>query len=123
MFGGNNESSHWVGRLQKAGFLSVVMHSSCLAFYSLTSKDCTLKRNELGAIRTQTEREALEKKKLEDTVMEKMMQRLTMDKATQYTRKAIEKIRKKTEELVCPCGTQLYVYIIHHIHKCILHVH
>jgi len=58
------------------------------------------------------------------TVMEKMMQRLTMDKATQYTRKVIEKIRKKTEELVCPCGTQLYVYMytIHHIHKCILHV-
>jgi len=56
--------------------------------------------------------------------MEKMMQRLTMDKATQYTRKVIEKIRKKTEELVCPCGTQLYVYMytIHHIHKCILHV-
>lgn len=33
--------------------------------------------------------------------MEKMMQRLTMDKATQYTRKAVEKVRKRTEELVC----------------------
>ena len=32
--------------------------------------------------------------------MEKMMQRLTMDKATQYTRKAVEKVRKRTEELV-----------------------
>ena len=49
----------------------------------------------------QTEREAQEKKKLEDTVMEKMMQKLTMDKATQYTRKAIEKIRTRSEELVC----------------------
>jgi len=83
-------------------------------------QDCTLKCNELGAIRTQTEREALEKTKLEDTVMEEMMQRLTMDKATQYTWKAIKKIRKKTLELVCPCGTQLYVYFTH---KCILHVH
>ena len=47
----------------------------------------------------QTEREAQEKK-LEDTVMEKMMQRLTMDKATQYTRKAIEKIQTRSEEMV-----------------------
>ena len=56
--------------------------------------------NELAAIRTQTEREALEKRKLEDTVMEKMMQRLTMDKATQYTRKSVEKARTRAEELV-----------------------
>ena len=28
------------------------------------------------------------------------MQRLTMDKATQYTRKTVEKVRKRTEELV-----------------------
>lgn len=54
----------------------------------------------MGAIRTQTEREAEEKRKLEYTVMEKMMQRLTMDKATQYTSKAVEKVRKRTEELV-----------------------
>jgi hypothetical protein len=54
----------------------------------------------LGAIRTQTEREAEEKRKLEYTIMEKMMQRLTMDKATQYTSKAVEKVRKRTEELV-----------------------
>ena len=32
--------------------------------------------------------------------MEKMMQRLTMDKATQYTRKAVDKLRHRTEELV-----------------------
>ena len=64
------------------------------------SQDCTLKRNELSAIRTQTEREAAEKRKLEYSIMERMMQRLTMDKATQYTRKAVEKVRKRTEELV-----------------------
>ena len=54
----------------------------------------------MGAIRTQTEREAEEKRKLEYTIMEKMMQRLTMDKATQYTSKAVEKVRKRVEELV-----------------------
>ena len=64
-------------------------------------QDCTLWRNELGAIRTQTEREAEEKRKLESAIMEKMMQQLTMDKATQYTSKAVEKVRKRTEELVC----------------------
>ena len=63
-------------------------------------QDCTLKRNELNAIRTQSEREAQEKKTLEDSVMEKMMQRLTMDKASQYTRKAVETVRTRTEELV-----------------------
>ena len=46
------------------------------------------------------EREAEEKRKLEYKIMEKMMQRLTMDKATQYTSKAVEKVRKRIEELV-----------------------
>ena len=59
----------------------------------------------MGAIRTQIEREAEEKRKLEYKIMEKMMQRLTMDKATQYTSKAVEKVRKRIEELV---GTTLY---------------
>ena len=54
----------------------------------------------MGAIRTQIEREAEEKRKLEYIIMEKMMQRLTMDKATQYTSKAVEKVRKRIEELV-----------------------
>lgn len=61
--------------------------------------DCTLKRNELHAIRTQSEREAQEKKNLEDSVMEKMMQRLTMDKASQYTQASIGNVRRKTEHL------------------------
>lgn len=46
------------------------------------------------------EREAEEKRKLEYIIMEKMMQCLTMDKATQYTSKAVEKVRKRIEELV-----------------------
>ena len=51
---------------------------------------------------TQTEREALEKRKLEDNVMEPVMQRLTMDKAsgTQYARMSVEKARTRAEELV-----------------------
>lgn len=69
----------------------------------ILSKDCTLKRNELSAIRTQSEREALEKKKLEDSVMEKMMQRLTMDKASQYTLKELDRVRKRAIELVRSC--------------------
>lgn len=62
-----------------------------------------LKKNELGALRTQIEHEALEKRQLEDSVMEKMMQRLTMDKATKYTRKTVEQLRKRTQELVRTC--------------------
>ena len=63
-------------------------------------KDCTLKRNELATVRTQSEREAREKRKLEDTVMEKMMQQLTMDKSTQYTRRSVEKLQNQKEKLV-----------------------
>lgn len=69
-------------------------------FHIISHQDCTLKQNELDAIRTQTEREALEKHKLEDSVMEKMMQRLTMDKATQYTQKSVKKVVKRSKELV-----------------------
>lgn len=66
----------------------------------LLVQDCTLKRNELSAVRTQSEREALEKKNLEDAVMEKMMQRLTMDKSSQYTHKVVDNVRRTTENLV-----------------------
>ena len=59
-----------------------------------------MRRNELSAIRTQTEREAQEKRKLEDAVMEKMMQQLTMDKSTQYTRKSVDRLRSQKEKLV-----------------------
>ena len=64
------------------------------------AQDCSLKRNELGTVRTQTEREAREKRKLEDVVMEKMMQQLTMDKSTQYTRRSVEGLQAHKEKLV-----------------------
>ena len=35
--------------------------------------------------------------------MEKMMQRLTMDKAGQYTHRAVENVRRRTENLVSFC--------------------
>ena len=59
-----------------------------------------LKRNELGAVRTQIEREAQEKRRLEDAVMEKMMQQLTMDKSTQYARRSVDRLRSQKEKLV-----------------------
>ena len=65
-----------------------------------SNQDCLLKRNELSAVRTQIERETQEKRKLEDVVMEKMMQQLTMDKSTQYTRKSIDRLRNQKEKLV-----------------------
>ncbi len=63
-------------------------------------QDCIVKQSDIESIRTQTEREALEKNKLEDAVMEKMMQRLTMDKATQYTQKSVKNIMKKAKDYV-----------------------
>ena len=63
-------------------------------------QECSIKRNEISALRTQIEREGLEKRRLEDAVMENMMQRLTMDKATQYTHKSLEKLRKSVQQLV-----------------------
>ena len=64
-------------------------------------QDCTLKRNELKALRTLIEREALEKHKLEDSVMEKILSQLTMDKATQHTKRTVEKMRLRVKQLVC----------------------
>ena len=59
-----------------------------------------MKRNELSAVRMQIERETLEKRRLEDLVMEKLMQKLTLDKATQYTRKAVEKTHQRCQQMV-----------------------
>ena len=72
------------------------MLSLSLSFF----QECAIKQSELGGLRTQTERETLEKRRLEDSVMEKMMQRLTMDKATQYSGRSLEKLKKQRQELV-----------------------
>ncbi|XP_069123768.1 coiled-coil domain-containing protein 40-like [Argopecten irradians] len=61
--------------------------------------DKTLRMNELNALRKQIEREYLEKVQLEDAIMEKMRSQLTMDKASQYTRKLTSKKRELTKQL------------------------
>ena len=68
-----------------------------------------MKKNELKALRTQIEHEAMEKRQLEDSVMEKMMQRLTMDKATKYTKKTVDQLHRRAQELVCE---RVYVHIM-----------
>lgn len=70
------------------------------------SQDKTLRLNELNALRKQIEREYLEKVELEDEIMEKMRTQLTMDKASQYTKKLTTKQRDLTKSLVstfCCC--------------------
>ena len=51
-------------------------------------------------IRKQTEREFLEKIKLEELIMTKMQEQLTADKASQYTKKSMDKIRMGAAQLV-----------------------
>ena len=69
----------------------------CIASY----QEVTLKDNEITALRKQTEREFLEKIKIEDNIMEKMRSQLTLDKAAQYTKKMTDRLRKRATELVC----------------------
>lgn len=59
-----------------------------------------MRLNELNALRKQIEREYLEKVELEDEIMEKMRTQLTMDKASQYTKKLTTKQRDLTKSLV-----------------------
>ena len=59
-----------------------------------------MKENEGNVLRKQIEREFLEKVKLEDMVMEKMREQLTADKASQYTKKVTDKVRRRATELV-----------------------
>ena len=59
-----------------------------------------MKESQLVNIRKQTEREFLEKIKLEDLIMTKMQEQLTADKASQYTKKAMDKIRTGATQLV-----------------------
>ncbi len=56
--------------------------------------------NELNGLRKQIEREYQEKLKLEDEIMEKIRNQLTMDKAAQYTKKLTNKMRDLTKNLV-----------------------
>ena len=48
------------------------------------------------------EREANERRKMEDSVFERKMYQMTIDKATQYSRKTLDSLRNRTKELVSP---------------------
>lgn len=56
--------------------------------------------NNLDAKRLEIEREANEKRKTEDNLLEKLMYQMTIDKATQYSKKTLNSLRKRTRELV-----------------------
>ena len=58
--------------------------------------------NNLDAKRVEIEREANEKRKTEDNLIEKLMYQMTIDKATQYSKKTLHSLRKRTRELVSP---------------------
>ena len=59
--------------------------------------------NNLDAKRLEIEREANEKRKTEDNLIEKMMYQMTIDKATQYSKKTLDNLRRRTRELVSVC--------------------
>ena len=59
-----------------------------------------IRESELNNVRKLIEKEFLEKVKLEDQVLSKMQGQLTADKASQYTKKMREKIRRKATETV-----------------------
>ena len=71
-------------------------HDVVIAF----QQEATLKENEANVLRKQIEREFLEKVKLEDMIMDKMREQLTADKASQYTKKVTDKVRRRATELV-----------------------
>lgn len=56
--------------------------------------------NNLDAKRLEIERESNEKRKMEDNIVEKMMYQMTINKATQYSKKTLDNLRKRTRELV-----------------------
>ncbi|KAK3796467.1 hypothetical protein RRG08_009244 [Elysia crispata] len=61
--------------------------------------DQQLKTNEVVSLRKRIEQEYLAKVKLEDEIMERMRVQLTLDKATQYSKKLTGKIRDTTKHL------------------------
>ena len=56
--------------------------------------------NQLDEKRIEIERESNSNRQMEDNVVEKMMYQLTIDKATQYSKKTLQNLRNRTRELV-----------------------
>lgn len=61
--------------------------------------DKTLKENDLAALRKQIEREFQEKISLEDQIMERLRSQLSLDKASQYSKKLTMRSRERTKHL------------------------
>merc|ERR1719361_1263064 len=61
--------------------------------------DKTLRTAEVTSLRKQIEQEYLAKVKLEDDILERMRAQLTMDKASQYSKKLTKKTRDLTKHL------------------------
>ena len=66
----------------------------------LFTQDITLRESELTALRKQIEREYEEKVRIEESIMEKLRNQMTLDKAAQYSKKVTDKIKKRGTELV-----------------------
>ena len=64
------------------------------------TQDITLRESELTALRKQIEREYEEKVRIEESIMEKLRNQMTLDKAAQYSKKVTDKIKKRGTELV-----------------------
>ncbi|XP_065176721.1 coiled-coil domain-containing protein 40-like [Sycon ciliatum] len=62
--------------------------------------DRTLRLQEIDGVRQQTEREVAERLHLEDTILEKTMTMLTLDKAAQYSQKVLAKLRAEEKRRV-----------------------
>ena len=71
-------------------------------FLSITffPQDVTLRESELTALRKQIEREYEDKVRTEESIMEKLRNQMTLDKAAQYSKKVTDKIKKRGTELV-----------------------
>ena len=67
---------------------------------STFAQDITLRESELTALRKQIEREYEEKVRIEEGIMEKLRNQMTLDKAAQYSKKVTDKIKKRGTELV-----------------------
>ncbi|XP_065888442.1 coiled-coil domain-containing protein 40-like [Dysidea avara] len=61
--------------------------------------DYTVCMNQLDEKRVEIERESNSNRQMEDSVVEKIMYQLTIDKATQYSKKTLHSLRNRTREL------------------------
>lgn len=63
-------------------------------------QEVTVKESELVNLRKLIEREFQDKIKIEDLIMSQMQEQLTAEKASQYTKKMTNRIRRKSTQLV-----------------------